>query len=139
AGRRRRGETRVASVAPPVVGVVTAAKFRDDAVMRGFTAMALPSAIVLLLLACGAGAGSGAARRGGAQQVSQCPGRNAEVVQAVDGPYVYEAWIGCLGIGFARSVDGGKTFGPSTAVRGSNRGPGLHAWDPSLAVGRGGT
>ncbi|HKD94499.1 MAG TPA: sialidase family protein [Gaiellaceae bacterium] len=72
--------------------------------------------------------------------VSRCPGPpNAEVVQAVDGRYVYELWIGCRrGIGFARSVDGGKTFGPSRAVPGSHR-KGLHTWDPALAVAPNGT
>src|SRR5262249_30088853 len=40
-----------------------------------------------------------------------CRGPNAEAEQAVDYPYVYEAWIGCGGIGFARSTDGGRRFG----------------------------
>jgi hypothetical protein len=68
-------------------------------------------------------------------RVSRCPGPpNAEVVQAVDGRYVYEVWIGCKrGIGFARSVDGGRSFGPSRAVPGSHR-TGLHSWDPAIAV-----
>jgi len=58
--------------------------------------------------------------------------QNAEVVQAVDGQYIYEEWdrLCNSGIGFARSVDGGKTFGPSTIVRGSR---GAHVWDPALA------
>jgi hypothetical protein len=82
-------------------------------------------------------AAAGATRSGKTVQVSHCPGPpNAEVVQAVDGRYVYEAWIGCRrSIGFARSVDGGKTFGPSRPVRGSSPRNGLHAWDPSLAIG----
>lgn len=73
-------------------------------------------------------------------RVSRCPGPpNAEVVQAVDGRYVYELWIGCHhGIGFARSVDGGKHFGPSRAVPGSHR-KDLHTWDPALAVAPNGT
>jgi BNR repeat-like domain len=125
----------VASVAPAVVGVVAAAKFGNDSVMSRLPALAFAFAIVLLLLACGADA----APRGGAVTVSRCPGSNAEVVQAVDGRYVYEAWIGCSGIGFARSVDGGKTFGPSIVVPQSHRRLGLHAWDPAIAVGRGGT
>src|SRR6266516_7473580 len=38
---------------------------------------------------------------------SACAGQNAEVEQAVAPPhYVYEAWIGCGGEGFARSADG---------------------------------
>src|SRR5262249_32281475 len=40
-----------------------------------------------------------------------CRGSNAEVEQAVDYPYVYEIWMGCGGIGFARSTDGGRSFG----------------------------
>src|SRR5215469_14349422 len=40
-----------------------------------------------------------------------CPGQNAEAEQAIDGRYVYVAWIGCDGIGFARSADGGRSFG----------------------------
>jgi hypothetical protein len=73
-------------------------------------------------------------------RVSHCPGpTNAEVVQAADGRYVYEAWIGCnRSIGFARSVDGGKSFGPSRAVRGSHR-AGKHTWDPAIAVAPNGT
>jgi len=41
-------------------------------------------------------------------QVSHCPGQNAEVETATSAPhYVYDLWIGCGGIGFARSTDGG--------------------------------
>jgi hypothetical protein len=93
--------------------------------------------VALLLPFAAAADASGHAK---AIQVSHCPGRgNAEVVQAVDGRYVYEAWIGCnRGIGFARSVDGGKRFGPSKAVLGSHR-KGLHTWDPAIAVAPNGT
>lgn len=97
---------------------------------------ALGLASLLLLL----GAAAGAAR-GRVVRVSRCPGPpNAEVVQAVDGRYVYEAWIGCnRSIGFARSVDGGRNFGPSRAVRGSAHRRGLHTWDPAVAVADDGT
>src|SRR5690242_15028736 len=45
-------------------------------------------------------------------QVSHCPGSNAEVETATGAPhYVYDLWIGCGGIGFARSTDGGLNFG----------------------------
>ena len=83
---------------------------------------------------------AGAAQVGKTLKVSRCPGPpNAEVVQAVDGRYVYELWIGCRrGIGCARSIDGGRTFGPSRAVPGSHR-KGLHTWDPALAVAPNGT
>src|SRR5579863_8723473 len=42
------------------------------------------------------------------QDVSRaCGGQNAEVETATGAPaYVYDLWIGCFGIGFARSVNG---------------------------------
>jgi BNR repeat-like domain len=87
--------------------------------------------VALLLPLAAAADASGRAK---AMQVSRCPAPNAEVVQATDGRYVYEAWIGCNhGIGFTRSVDGGKSFGPSRAVLGSHR-KNLHTWDPAIAV-----
>src|SRR5262249_43555743 len=79
-------------------------------------------------------------------QISRgCPGQNAEAEQAVDGRYVYVAWIGCDGIGFARSSNGGRSFGRPVTVPGS-AGHGFHTsgigsglpnygWDPSIAVG----
>ena len=78
-------------------------------------------------------------------EISQgCPGQNAEAEQAVDGHYVYVTWIGCDGIGFARSANGGRTFGRPVTVPGSI-GHGYHrsgigfglpkyGWDPSVAV-----
>jgi hypothetical protein len=66
-----------------------------------------------------------------------CGGSNAEVEQATDavnGNYVYEAWIGCGGIGFVRSIDGGKTFSPPQTIPGSSG-----AWDPTIAVAPDGT
>jgi hypothetical protein len=99
------------------------------------------SAATLVLLGALLLAGIADATRGaGTVKVSRCPEPpNAEVVQAVDGRYVYELWIGCnRSIGFARSVDGGRTFGPSRAVPGSHR-KGLHTWDPALALGPNGT
>jgi hypothetical protein len=73
-----------------------------------------------------------------------CPGQNAEAEQAVDGRYVYVAWIGCNGIGFARSTNGGRSFGRPVIVPGS-AGHGFYTsgiasglpkfgWDPSVAV-----
>ncbi|HLX39956.1 MAG TPA: sialidase family protein [Ktedonobacteraceae bacterium] len=59
-----------------------------------------------------------------------CAGQNAEVVEATASPYVYQAWIGCGGIGYARSTDSGATYSPAVEVPGSGG-----AWDPSLAVG----
>jgi hypothetical protein len=72
-----------------------------------------------------------------AAEVSRgCAGRNAEVETATAAPaYVYDVWIGCAGIGFARSADGGRHFGTPVTVPGS-RGA---SWDPSLAVAPDGT
>jgi hypothetical protein len=66
-----------------------------------------------------------------------CPTGNAEPVQAASGLYVYDAWIGCGSIGFARSTDGGRKFGPATTVPS----PGFadHEWDPAVAVAPDGT
>jgi len=92
--------------------------------------------VALLLPLAGGASASGRAKT---IQVSHCGKGNAEVVQAVDGRYVYEAWIGCnRGIGFARSVDDGKSFGASKVVLGSHR-KSLHTWDPAIAVAPGGT
>jgi hypothetical protein len=105
---------------------------------QAVTLMLAVAALLLgVLLLTGAAGASGGIK---AVRVSHCPGPpNAEVVQAVDGRYLYEVWIGCSrGIGFARSVDGGKSFGPSKAVPGSHR-AGLHAWDPAIAVAPNGT
>ena len=101
---------------------------------RAAVTFVLLVALVVLVGSAGATGGTRTVR------VSRCPGPpNAEVVQSVDGRYVYEAWIGCRrSIGFARSVDGGKTFGPSRAVPGSRR-EGLHVWDPAIAVAPNGT
>jgi hypothetical protein len=68
-------------------------------------------------------------------QVSTCGGYNAEVEQAVGKPhYVYEAWIGCGGEGFARSTDGGLHFQkPITLPESSG------SDDPAIAVAPNGT
>jgi hypothetical protein len=67
---------------------------------------------------------------------SACAGQNAEVEQAVDQTlhYVYEAWIGCLGIGFAGSVDGGLHFSAPISIPRSF-GPNGTGWDPAITVG----
>ena len=69
-----------------------------------------------------------------------CSGQNAEVEQAVDPKlgYVYEAWMGCQGIGFARSTDGGRTFDSPNSVPGAV-GSNYNAWDPAVAVAPDGT
>ena len=65
-----------------------------------------------------------------------CSGQNAEVETAVDPLFgdVYEEWIGCDGIGFARSTDGGRHFGVPMTLPQSAGG-----WDPALTVARNGT
>jgi hypothetical protein len=76
---------------------------------------------------------------GPAVQVSAgaaCVGQNAEVETAVDPKtgYLYEEWIGCGGIGFARSTDRGKTFSTAFELPGSALG-----WDPAITIGPQGT
>src|SRR5579859_3563118 len=67
---------------------------------------------------------------------SGCAGRNAEVEAASSAPdYVYAVWIGCHGIGFARSADGGLRFGQPMTVPGSAG----HSWDPAIATAADGT
>ncbi len=74
---------------------------------------------------------------GSIQEISQGCNGSAEVEQAVDpshSKYVYEAWIGCGGIGFARSTNGGVTFSAPISM------PYLgYSWDPTVAVGPDGT
>ena len=72
---------------------------------------------------------------------ASCAGQNAEVEQAVDPTrgYVYEEWMGCRGIGFARSTDGGKTFSAPLTVPGSAASLHNAPWDPSVAVAPDGT
>src|SRR5437660_1094889 len=62
-----------------------------------------------------------------------CSGQNAEVEQTVDPMlgYVYEEWMGCQGIAFARSIDGGITFSDPIPLPGSV-GSTVNSWDPAL-------
>src|SRR5262245_48394421 len=80
---------------------------------------------------------SSAPRQTPVTEVSRgCRGQNAEVVSAEAAPrLVYAAWIGCGGIGFARSTDGGVHFTKPRLMPGSA----LGTWDPAIAVGPGGT
>ncbi|MGI9006031.1 MAG: hypothetical protein ACR2FU_07505, partial [Streptosporangiaceae bacterium] len=82
-----------------------------------------------------------AAGQGAVREVSRgCAGSNSEPISAAAGPaYVYVVWIGCGGIGFARSADGGAHFGKATLVPGSRSGTTRSTWDPSVAVARDGT
>src|SRR5207248_9320278 len=71
---------------------------------------------------------------------ASCSSQNAEVEQAVDQKlgYVYEEWMGCRGIAFARSTDGGATFQTPISVPGSI-GSNLNTWDPAVTVAPDGT
>jgi BNR/Asp-box repeat len=69
---------------------------------------------------------------------TSCAGQNAEVEQAVDGSRVYEIWMGCSGIAFARSTDGGAHFSNPISVPGS-LGSNTNVWDPAITVGPDGT
>ncbi len=72
---------------------------------------------------------------------SSCSGQNAEVEQAVDPTnpeYVYEEWMGCKGIAFSVSTDGGLRFSDPIAVPGSV-GSNVNSWDPALAIAPDGT
>jgi hypothetical protein len=65
-----------------------------------------------------------------------CPGNSSEVEEAFAPPsYIYAEWIGCGGIGFARSTDSGQHFDAAMTVPGS-RG---FSWDPALTVAADGT
>src|SRR5215469_9823764 len=113
--------------------------------------VALASAVATAIPAAGAAAvrhpvvGGHRPHVGPISEISRgCRGQNAEAEQAVDGRHVYVAWIGCDGIGFARSANGGRSFGRPVTVPGSvghgyhRSGIGLglpkYGWDPSVAV-----
>jgi hypothetical protein len=94
-----------------------------------------------LVLAVAAFASGASYRVGPVSDISAAcigAGGSAEVEQAVDPAlgYVYELWMGCKGIGFARSTDGGRSFDPPIYLQES---PTLRTWDPSVAVGPDGT
>jgi hypothetical protein len=70
-------------------------------------------------------------------EVSTCPSKfgNAETEDATAPPdYVYVAWIGCGGEGFARSTNGGKTFSKPITLPDSSGSD-----DPAMAVAANGT
>jgi hypothetical protein len=115
--------------------VVTALSVITVAAAVGATAGGAPAA--------GASAVGGPAATyqvGPITDVSTCAGQNAEVEQAVDARlgYVYEEWMGCRGIAFARSADGGRTWGAPVSLPGTV-GSNLNTWDPAVAVAPDGT
>jgi hypothetical protein len=62
--------------------------------------------------------------------------QNSEVEEATAAPhYLYAEWIGCGGIGFARSANGGATWTRAVTLPGSSG----FSWDPAIAVGPDGT
>jgi len=71
---------------------------------------------------------------------SSCAGQNAEVEQAVDPSqhYVYADWMGCKGIAFAVSTDGGGHFDAPISLPGTV-GSNFNVWDPAVAVASNGT
>jgi hypothetical protein len=115
--------------------------------MRSFGARWFARVVAVLLVAAPL-VGVGLARASGptysigpvADVSGPCSGQNAEVEQAVDTTlgYVYETWMGCNGIAFARSTDGGMTFDKPTSVPGSV-GSNVNSWDPAVAVAPDGT
>src|SRR5690349_926253 len=71
---------------------------------------------------------------------SGCAGQNAEVEQSADPTlgYVYAEWMGCSGIGFARSRDGGRTWDTPISLPGA-AGSNINSWDPAVTVAPDGT
>jgi hypothetical protein len=99
--------------------------------------------IVTAFGTAGAGAAPGAAQYAVgpvADLTTSCSGQNAEVEQASDPArqLVFEAWMGCSGIAFSRSADGGATFSTPISVPGSV-GSNYNAWDPAVTVAPDGT
>jgi hypothetical protein len=104
---------------------------------RGRSLLSIGASLALLVLGVSASWASANRATKPAQLSRSCPTGNAEPIQAASGLYVYDAWIGCGSIGFARSTDGGRKFGPATTVPS----PGFadHEWDPAVAVAPDGT
>jgi hypothetical protein len=96
--------------------------------------LAVRVAVTVLLGLLGVAAATAPAARAAAPitEVSgNCAGQNAEVEEATAAPnLIYQLWIGCGGIGYARSTDGGATYSAAVEMPGSGGG-----WDPSIAVG----
>jgi len=115
--------------------------------LRRFVGAAAVLALPLLVATTAAGASQRRTSVGAVSEISRgCRGQNAEAEQAVDGRFVYVTWIGCDGVGFARSTNGGRSFTrpmtvPDSIGHGAHHsgiGSGLpkYGWDPSIAVAR---
>src|SRR5215472_15597569 len=126
-------KTSTAGKHPRRVGLMwllAAAGLAPACVFLGFTAPAV-AAPGLGIAQGGHGSGSQA---GPVTEVSTCGGYNAEVEQATAKPdYVYEAWIGCGGEGFARSTDGGLHFSKPIMLPGSRSTLSTNTDDPAIA------
>lgn len=120
------------------VKAAQAGRRRDHAgaAMRRAISILPAACMILAITAPAAAAPEGARYRvGPISVVSTCPGQNAETVAAVGRPdYVYVAWIGCGGEGFARSTDGGRHFQKAIILPDSSQSD-----DPALAVAPNGT
>ena len=108
-------------------------------VVRGFH-LVVAAASLLLINSSGALAASFSV--GPIRDISSaCSAQNAEVEQAVDPAtgYIYEDWMGCTGIGFSRSTDGGNTWSSPITLPGEAGGSASKTWDPAIAVAPNGT
>jgi hypothetical protein len=72
---------------------------------------------------------------------ASCAGQDAETIQATDPAVdgVYDAWMGCKGIGFSASLNGGTSFGTPLTMPGSIGQKGSRSWDPAVTVAPDGT
>src|SRR5215467_2580159 len=119
-----------------LVRLLAAAGLAPACVYLGFTA---PAVAAPGLGTAQGGPGSGY-QVSPATEVSTCGGYNAEVEQATAKPhYVYEAWIGCGGEGFARSTDGGLHFSNPIMLPDSRSSNSTFTDDPAVAVAPNGT
>ena len=123
AGKRHR---RVGSVR-----LLAAAGLAPACVFLGFTA----PAVAAPGLGTAQGGHSSGYQVSPVTEVSTCGGSNAEVEQATAKPhYVYEAWTGCGGEGFARSTDGGLHFSNPIMLPDSTSSRSTFTDDPAIAV-----
>jgi hypothetical protein len=93
----------------------------------------LAAGLVLAFAGPAAATGAAGPSVGPAVQVSTgCSGSSAEVETAIDPATstLYEEWMGCGGIGFASSPNGGASF--STGIKLPRSG---YGWDPAITVG----